>query len=174
MFNSRFLALWALLPALAACSSLPVPTAVKGAAQPVFQARTSDTALWTGQVATGTRNAASFSLAITDVRGASRSPSGTLHLRYDDQSGYFAGKSTLMAYVKLRTTDGDRAIESIAMSLNHKDEGAAHFSADVPVGLPKPTSEVTGLELAFYAADRYGNLKWDSDDSRNYRFKRAL
>ncbi|MEB3330180.1 MAG: hypothetical protein VKQ33_13195 [Candidatus Sericytochromatia bacterium] len=167
----RMLALGAALLTLPGCGP-HLPRALPRAAQPdATQAQQLRTFQWSGTATTDTDNVAQFSLVSTHA--GARGLDGHVHLLYGDRKGYFAGRSTLMAYVRLETSAGPKAFENVPMQLARRVEGVAYYQADLPVALRGEEADVLGLELAFASSDRYGHLTWDSADGRNYHFTRA-
>jgi hypothetical protein len=170
MMLSRSLALSAALVTLSGCGATPAP-APQASRQAQATAQQVRTLQWSGTATTDTENLVQFSLVAS--HGGTRGLDGQVHLLYGDRTGYFAGRATLMAYVKLDTTEGPKAFHNVPMQLAREVEGVAYYKADLPVTLRETGVEVDGLELAFASSDRYGHLKWDSADGRNYSFTRS-
>lgn len=170
----RWLALGASLALLTGCGTPAAPQLPPAAHPFAAQASLRGSLLWDDTITTGTDNKALMMLSFAQGSAPTKGASGKLHLAYGDRTGYFAGKSTLVAFVKLETTEGERSFQHVPLTLARKAGGVQWYSADLAVELKDRHGDVRAVELAFAASDRYGHLKWDSDDGRNYRFERTL
>ncbi|MEB3197907.1 MAG: hypothetical protein VKP62_11960 [Candidatus Sericytochromatia bacterium] len=173
MFH-RLSALFLAALTLTACGTQTAnPTApLRSDAALQARARIKGSYLWLDMTGTGTGNMVTTSMTLNAPEvGAKSGPSGHLKLIYADRTGYFSGKSTLNAYVKVATTRGELEFKNVPLTQARRDEKATYFSADVPLQLASREDEPTAITLAFNSSDRYGNLRWDSDHGQNYTLK---
>jgi hypothetical protein len=170
--NTRYLALGATLTLLSGCGVPAVPTHVSlNKSQTLTRAQQLRTLQWSGTADTATKNLIQFSLV--SAHAENQGIKANLHLLYGDRTSVFAGRSTLMAQVRLTTSQGPKEFRNVPMQLAKEVNGVRYFAAQVAVPMGDSAGDVDGLELSFVSADRYGHLISDSADGLNYRFTRA-
>lgn len=105
---------------------------------------------------------------------AEPSQAASIHLRYEDKVGYFAGRSTLNVWCRISARDGSSwEINNFALGRipGHYD-ASTQFAGTKTIRLGDGAEEPHAIEVAVSSSDRYGYLTWDSDDGRNYRVAR--
>lgn len=170
--NTRYLALGAALTLISSCGVPAAPTYPSiNKSQTLARAQQLRTLQWSGTADTATKNLIQFSLV--SAYAGTQGINANLNLLYGDRTGTFAGRSTLMAQVRLTTSQGLQEFRNVPMQLTREVNGVRYFAARVAVPLGDSDGDVDGLELSFVSSDRYGHLISDSANGLNYRFTRA-
>lgn len=169
---SRFATLGVAVLLLSACGGRPTPVSPLARALPnsasIQQLRTLQ---WSGTGTSGAKNLIGFS--VFAAHAESRGINAQLNLVYGDRTGLFAGRSTLMAALRLETSDGDKIFSNVPMQLSREAKEARYFTANIALPLRDQEAEIYGLDVSFSSSDRYGHLTLDSGDGQNYRFTRV-
>ena len=121
--------------------------------------------------ATGNRLDLDFTMPKFDVqRGLD--PDGRVLLKYTDVTGFFGTRDTIYAYMRIVMESGEVIEKQQArMSRMKGFEGdPVAFRLDERFLQALTNDNPLSVEFAFFGADRYGALQWDSNDGKNYLF----